>query len=774
MRFADASGANAHSAARMHIVVRGTVQGVGFRPFVYRRAIQLGLTGWVGNASDGVIMEVEGTRAHICDLVDSLHDAPPANAVVVAVEARELTILGDTSFAIRASQMNAGTTALVADLATCADCLSELFDARDRRAGYPFINCTQCGPRYSIIEDLPYDRERTSMRGFQMCRACVSEYRDPRSRRFHAEPNACPECGPRVALWDAAGATSYRDHDAILAAAAALRSGKIVSVKGIGGFHLMVDARNEAAVARLRQRKRRDAKPFAVMFPVLADIEQACRVSELERDLLISPARPIMLLRGVGGSLAAAVAPGNPWIGALLPYAPIQHLLLRELAFPLVATSGNVADEPIVTDERDALRRLHGIADCHLVHDRPIVRAIDDSVLRVVCGRELMLRRARGYAPAPIAIEGAAAGVLALGGHLKATVAVTSTNAAVLSQHIGDLQTDDARTAHTRVCADLMHLHATRASVIVRDLHPDYASSCTAEAFGAPVVGVQHHLAHVAACMAEHGVTPPLLGVAWDGAGYGADGTVWGGEFLAVSETGWRRVAHLAPFRLPGGDAAAREPRRAAMGLLYAAFGDATFDMTWLAPVAAFTRNEAAVLRAMLDRGINAPFASSVGRLFDAFAALCGVRQHASYEGQAAAELEWSAAGSAQARSYPFVLRDPVDGGEAMILDWRCALDAVLEDLAARTPISDISAALHSGLAEGIVAVAQRLGERRVILTGGCFQNARLTEAAVGALRAAGFEAIWHRRVPPNDGGIALGQAAWVAWRGWTEPTRCV
>jgi hydrogenase maturation protein HypF len=449
----------------------------------------------------------------------------------------------------------------------------------------------------------------------------------------------------------------------------------------------------------------------------------------------------------------------------MLPYAPLHHLLLRELGFPIVATSGNLSDEPIATDETEALIRLKGIADLFLVHNRPIVRPIDDSVARIVCGRDQLLRRARGYAPAPIQMDGLASGILALGGHLKTTVAVTLEDAVLLSQHLGDLETVAAREAHGRAVDDILKLRGLAPRLVVRDLHPDYATSRMADEMGLPVAGVQHHLAHVAACMAEHGIAPPVLGVAWDGTGYGTDGTIWGGEFLLVTEKGWRRVAHLRGFCLPGGELAVREPRRAAIGLLYEAFGDDAFAMEELAPIAEFSPAERKVLQTMLRNDVNAPRTSSIGRLFDGFAALCGLRQSTSYEGQTAAEFEWAADGIAAERPYEFPLIPGSAKDSPWILDWKPALDGMLSDRLRGVPTGAVSAAFHDGLAAALVAVARQIGEPRVILTGGCFQNARLTETAVAALRAAGHEPIWHRRVPPNDGGIALGQAVWAAWR---------
>jgi hydrogenase maturation protein HypF len=757
---------------RLHILVRGAVQGVGFRPFIHRQATALGLAGWVINTSEGVVAEAEGDPEQIDALVQEIREDPPANATVDAVETRAVAPRWDNGFEIRASDATGACTAQVLpDFATCADCLAELFDPSDRRYRYPFINCTHCGPRYSIIEDIPYDRARTSMRRFAMCPACRAEYDNPVDRRFHAEPNACADCGPRIALWNASRSTLCHDDDALIAAAAALRAGSIVAVKGIGGFHLVVDARDEAAVRRLRARKRREEKPFAVMFPSLADVAASCSVTPAEEALLTAPARPIVLLRRTGGPIAAAVAPGNPWLGALLPYSPLHHLLMRELGFPVVATSGNLTDEPIVSDEQEALERLGGIADLFIVHDRPIVRPVEDSVARVVCGRELLLRRARGYAPALIMLKGGRSGILAFGGHLKSTVALTHAGGTVLSQHIGNLETIEAQAAHSRAAEDLVQLHMEQPVLAVRDLHPDYASTHAAESSGLPVLAVQHHLAHVAACMAEHGLDPPALGVAWDGTGYGPDGTIWGGEFLLIAAGGWSRFAKLRPFRLPGGDKAIREPRRAALGLLYDAYGERAFEMSELAPIAAFGRTELGVIRQMLVRGVNAPVTSSAGRLFDAFAALTGLRQKCAYEGQAAIELEGAAGDCAAGRRYRLPIRQ---GDDAMlVVDWEPALAEALADLRTGVQSAQISQAFHDGLAMAIVGVAVRAGQQTVVLTGGCFQNARLTESTVAALRAAGLNPVWHRRVPPNDGGLALGQAAWAAWMERSGEAKC-
>jgi len=744
------------------IRVRGAVQGVGFRPFVHRQATALGLSGWVTNTPDGVTIEASGTQADIDSLIDAIAHAPPPNAQVAGIEIDEIAAAAQTGFAIRASQIAGVASAeILPDIATCDACLAELFDPANRRHLYPFVNCTHCGPRYSIVEAIPYDRARTSMRRFPLCPACQAEYDDPADRRFHAEANACPVCGPSLTLWDGEGRTLARFHGALLATVTALCQGRIVAVKGIGGFHLMCDAGNEASVQRLRQRKHRPDRPLAVMFPSLAALEVECPVSPLECDLLCGPAHPIVLLRRLGDAVAPSVAPGNPWLGAMLPYAPLHHLLLSEFGRPLVATSGNVSDETIVTDEADALRRLGGIAELFLVHDRPIVRPLDDSVVRVVAGRELVLRRARGLAPLAVPVAGVAAGILAVGGHLKTTIAVTRAGSVVLGPHIGDLETLAARDAHRRAIDDSTSLMGGAIERVAHDMHPDYPSTGEARALDRPMIAVQHHLAHVVACMADNGIEPPVLGVAWDGTGFGADGTIWGGEFIVVEPESWRRVAHLRTFPLPGGEAVAREPRRAALGLLYASFGADALEMTDLPAVSSFTAAERRVLGGMLERGVNCPGTSSAGRFFDAVAALCGLRQRASYEGQAAAELEWAADGATAHRAYEFPVAEGEEGES--IVDWRPALASILEDVRAGIAPGAISAALHAGLAAAIVVVARRIGIPRVALTGGCFQNARLTETSIGALRAAGFEPIWHRRVPPNDGGIALGQAVWVS-----------
>jgi hydrogenase maturation protein HypF len=683
-------------------------------------------------------------------------DKPP-RAAIHSLESAFLTPRGDSAFVIQPSHMDGARTAvMLPDLATCPDCLQEIFDPHNRRYLYPFTNCTNCGPRFSIIEALPYDRPNTTMRHFTMCPQCQAEYHDPHNRRFHAQPNACPQCGPQLTLWDGNGAPLAVQQVALRAAAEAIRHGAIVAVKGLGGFHLMVDAGNVAAVQQLRQRKQREEKPFALMYPTLAAVQEHCHVSAVEARLLLSPASPIVLLRRKSSLPPAAIAPGNPSLGVMLPYTPLHHLLLQELGFAIVVTSGNRASEPLCIDADEALVRLAGIADLFLVHDRPIARPVDDSLSRVILGTEQLLRRARGYAPLPIRVPQATLPVvLAVGGHLKNTIALSMGEDILVSQHLGDLETAPALAAFQTALQHLPRLYDTTPTIVACDAHPDYLSTQNAAALGVPQTRVQHHYAHVLACMADNELEAPVLGVAWDGSGYGLDGTIWGGEFFHITATACRRVAHFRPFRLPGGEQAVKEPRRAALGLLHAVFGAALFSRPELAPLQAFSTEELRIIRTMLQRGLNAPLTSSAGRLFDAVASIIGLRQRATFEGQAAMELEFALDGLETDAVYP--LQIDAEGAPAM-LDWAPLVQAIVADWQGQVGVQHMAAAFHNTLAEVIVAVAQRLGEPRVVLTGGCFQNRYLTERAVRRLRAAGFRPYWHQRVPPNDGGLALGQ----------------
>ena len=747
---------------RLRVAIRGAVQGVGFRPFVYRLATEMGLPGWVSNSTQGVFVEVEGAPEALQTFLLRLQKERPPRSSIQSLEPSFLAPAGFSAFEIRPSDGTGPRTALVLpDIATCEDCLAEIFDPADRRYLYPFTNCTNCGPRYSIIQALPYDRPNTTMARFSMCDACRTEYEDPHDRRFHAQPNACPSCGPHVELWDSSGRTLSTHHPALEAVAEAIRQGRIVAVKGVGGFHLVVHAGDDHAVLRLRARKHREEKPLAIMAPCIEWIKANCEVSLLEDRLLCSPESPIVLLKRRKGcypdevTVAPSVAPGNPELGVMLPYSPLHRILLRELTIPVVATSGNLSDEPICTDERDALARLGEIADLFLVHNRPIARHVDDSVARVLLGRELLLRRARGYAPLPMHMTRPLPPLLAVGGHLKNAVAVAHNTEVFVSQHIGDLETPQAFEAFRHVSEDLLRLYELKPTAIACDAHPDYLSTRYAVGAGLPVIHVQHHYAHVLSCMGENSIEAPVLGVSWDGTGYGLDQTIWGGEFLRITDSGFQRVAHLRQFRLPGGEHAIKEPRRTAIGVLYEMFGEAFATRDDLVPVRAFERRDRKLLATALAGRINAPVTSSAGRLFDAVAALLGLRLRTQFEGQAAMELEWAIRGTATDESYPFRI-EPQDG--ILVIDWRSVIDALLADITNGTILEVMAARFHNALTEMIVAVAERVGERTIALSGGCFQNRYLTERTVHRLTQAGYTPYWHQRVPPNDGGIALGQ----------------
>ncbi|HKM57099.1 MAG TPA: carbamoyltransferase HypF [Chthoniobacterales bacterium] len=751
---------------RAKVAVRGVVQGVGFRPFVYRLAAQLNLFGWVLNSSQGVFIEVEGTREELQSFLVRLEREKPARAAIQSLEFSFLEPVGYHRFEIRYSESTGQKSVLILpDVAVCDDCLREMFDPMNRRYRYPFINCTNCGPRFSIIESLPYDRPNTSMKRFSMCRACRREYQDPGDRRFHAQPNACPDCGPRLQLWDADGIGLAYGEEALLRTVELVRKGNIVALKGIGGFQLIVDARDGSAIQRLRDRKCREQKPFALMYPSLDHARQDCAISDLEARLLSAPEAPIVLLsRKPGNSvLAPQIAPFSSNLGVMIPYSPLHHLLLRDLGIPVVATSANLSDEPICIDEYEGLKRLHGIADCFLIHDRPIVRHVDDSVARVVSGREMILRRARGYAPLPIHVNNALPCVLAVGAHLKNCVALSVGHEIFISQHIGDLETSAAFSAFRRTIEDLPRLYEAQPSAIACDMHPEYLSTKHAARARSHVHKIQHHYAHVLACMAENELRDTVLGIAWDGTGYGTDGTIWGGEFLLSDETSYRRVAHFRQFRLPGSNAAVKEPRRTALGVLYEIWGDSVLVDRRLRPVAAFTGSELVIIRRMLSKGLNAPVTSSAGRLFDAVASILGLRQRTTFEGQAAMQLEYALEPGVD-EFYSFEISEQT----TQIVDWAPMIAEILIDLQKGQTCGQISAKFHNTLAEIIVAVARRLGEQRVVLTGGCFQNRYLVERSVDRLREAGFKPYWHQRIPPNDGGIALGQVIAAAARGVT------
>ena len=754
------------SIARKRLSIRGVVQGVGFRPFVWRRASSLSLVGWVENDSTGVTVEVQGPADRIEAFLDGFAAAAPPLAVVEQMDVADVPVdaAAPLRFMILESIDRPGaTTSLPADIATCSDCLAEIRDPRNRRFRYPFTNCTNCGPRFTVITGLPYDRQRTTMRGFAMCSRCAAEYADPGDRRFHAQPNACPACGPKVWLTGCDGNRMTEGDAAVVAVKQLLRDGSVVAIKGLGGFHLVCDATSDMAVGVLRSRKQRGGKPLAVMVEDLAAARAFARVDEQERRLLESRERPIVLVRkrSADAGLSADVSPGNDFVGIMLPYTPLHHLLCEGMP-PLVMTSGNLSEEPIVHENEKALTTLGPLVDAFLMHDRPIHVACDDSVMRCAAGTAMPIRRSRGYSPMPIGLGAPGPAVLAVGGELKAAVCLAHADQAIMSQHIGDMGNLETLESLDHTAAHLLRLFDVTPAIVAADLHPGYLSTgwarrCAVER-GIDLVQVQHHEAHVASLLAEHGrPLDGVIGVCFDGTGYGRDGTIWGGEFFAVSEGVLRRAAHVATFPLPGGDASIRHPWRTALAVLQAA------GHPWdprLAPVQAAAETERRVVGQQVSKNLNCVATSSMGRLFDAVAALAGVKQSITYEAEAAMHLEAlasEAAGDVGGYAWAF------DDGEPMRVGWQPVVRAVAADVLTGQGPTTISARFHAAVARMIAEVCIRLraqgaGET-VGLTGGVFQNAWLTQRAIDELHRQGFEVLVHQRVPANDGGLALGQA---------------
>jgi hydrogenase maturation protein HypF len=758
--------------SRLRIEIEGIVQGVGFRPFVFRLAARHGITGSVRNISGCVQLEAQGMQGDLTDFLRAIENEAPPLASITAIRQTEISPRPEKRFLIRPSAPGEHAVHIAPDGSVCADCLEELFAPGDRRYRYPFINCTNCGPRYSIITGIPYDRPFTTMASFAMCSDCRAEYDKPESRRFHAQPNSCPECGPRLRLVGRDGRELAGD--AITNAVSLLKGGKILAVKGTGGFHLAVDARNEEAVCTLRRRKQRDEKPFAVMVPDLAASSCHVRSSNLERRLLDGQERPIVVIPRLSGStISPEVAPANGYFGIMLPATPIQHLLLHDTATPLVMTSGNLSDEPIVHRDHEALARLAGIADFFLIHDREIHTFSDDSVIRVFQGNPLFMRRSRGYAPRPVFLPSPQKSVMAVGGELKNAICLTAGNRGYMSQHFGDLKNAATRNLLEETAAHLMNILGITPEVIGHDLHPDYLSTAFAENFAdIPRVAIQHHHAHMAACMAENRLDGDVIGVIYDGAGYGLDAHIWGGEFLLGNYRTFRRSGHFRYVPLPGGDAVVRETWRMAISYLYDSFGEDLFAH----PLAALTPiggKERKLLLAMLKRGINSPLSSSCGRLFDAVAALIGLRSTSSYEGQAAIELEAAAEGSEPAGLYPFEVSPGIG---TFTVDFRLMISAILRDVAAGQLPSVMARRFNDTLAaataEACRLIGRESGVTQVVLSGGVFQNKLLTEKAYELLVKEGFQVFTHRLVPPNDGGLALGQAVIAGQQVYGSPDR--
>ncbi|MDD5284450.1 MAG: carbamoyltransferase HypF [Desulfuromonadaceae bacterium] len=778
--------------------IQGIVQGVGFRPFVYRLAHELGLTGWVRNTPAGVLLEIQGPENLLTAFDDAVQNSLPPLAVITSHTSRDIPTIEEDSFRILPSAEGEADIQIAPDSAICSDCLRELFDPTDRRFRYPFITCTNCGPRYSIITGTPYDRPKTTMADFPLCPECLREYNDPLDRRFHAQPIACHSCGPQVRLVKSPSPTLPllgREHcsstqrgevgrgeDAINQAISLLQQGSILAIKGIGGYHLAVDACNHDAVRQLRLRKKRDEKPFAVMAQSLEEARKLALMNEMEERLICSPETPIVIVRKRSGSpVSSLVAPDNGWVGVMLPYAPLHHLLFmgteKVLDFPLqpstlnlqpsftalVMTSGNISDEPVAFEDRDALNRLSGIADYFLIHDRPIHIRSDDSVMRVFQGRPLFYRRARGYAPRAVKLPFQVEPLLAVGAELKNAVCIAKGDRAFLSQHIGDLQNISSYDSFCHTIEHLSCILEIRPSIIAADLHPDYLSSRFAEDSGRPFIKVQHHHAHLASCMAENGLDGDVIGVIFDGTGYGSDGTIWGGEFLVGGYDGYCRAAHFRETPLPGGDAAVREPWRMAMSYLHQAYGDAAFRLDH--PVARqLPAEEQGIFTTMLCRGLNSPMTSSCGRLFDAVAALLNLRHKVSYDGQAAIELEALAetVEDVVAVSYRYTILFHDEGPAE--LDFSPMFREILADMNAGIPITIIALRFHTTIASATTDICLNIsgssGLDRIILSGGVFQNRLLTELVYTALVKRGLQVFTHRLVPPNDGGIALGQTA--------------
>ena len=768
---------SASGRSRIRIRVEGIVQGVGFRPYVHGLATALQLDGYVGNDLGGVVIEAEGAAAAVEQFVTRLPIEAPPMAVIERVETRALRARGGGGFSIAHSDASGPRAVPVSpDAATCADCVRELRDPDDRRYRYPLINCTNCGPRYTIVRDVPYDRPATTMAGFVMCVDCRREYEDPSDRRFHAQPVCCPACGPRLALSVVPADAPGRDpvdaapgpppalaRDPVGAAAALLRTGRVLAIKGLGGYHLAAAATDAGAVARLRARKQREDRPFAVMVADLGTARELCEVTDEEAALLAGPAAPIVLLRRRGADrLAPAVAPRNRELGLLLPYTPLHHLLAEAVAEPFVLTSGNVSDEPIAYADDDARSRLAGIADAFLTHDRPIHMRVDDSVVRVVARRPAPVRRSRGYAPRPLRLAWEChAHVLGCGAELKNTVCLAKGHHAFVSHHIGDLENYETFRSFTEAIAHLSRLFDVNPRVVAHDLHPEYlATKHALELEDVELIGVQHHHAHIAACLADNGTAGPVIGVAFDGTGYGTDGTIWGGEILVADLERFERAGHLEAVPLPGGAAAIREPWRMAASHLQRAYGAVPDDLA----VTARHRDRWDRVLAVAAAGVNAPLTSSAGRLFDAVSALVGIRDTARYEGQAAIELE-QAADPGERHGY----RAGITDGTPFVIAAGDLVRAVVDDLRAGVAAAVISARFHHGMASATVAACERArattGLTTVALSGGVFQNVLLTRLVGAGLDAAGFTVLTHHRVPANDGGISLGQVTVAAAR---------
>ncbi|MBN1634552.1 MAG: carbamoyltransferase HypF [Ignavibacteria bacterium] len=759
------------SLKKYKIHITGAVQGVGFRPFIYNLANSLNIKGTVLNSTKGVIIEAFEDDAVIKNFIIKIKtDKPPISFIKKIKISSESTDFIPDKFEIIHSDSEGNPSAyILPDIAVCKDCLEEIFNPSDRRYLYPFTNCTNCGPRYTIIEKLPYDRQNTTMKKFIMCDECKNEYENPSDRRFHAQPNACPVCGPKVTLWTKSGKEISAGKEALIIASEKILNGNVVAVKGLGGFHLFANALDDDAVELIRERKNREEKPFAMMFKDLKMVEKYCLAGEPELKSLTSVSAPIVLLKkksaaGISDKING-INSGNPFYGVLLPYTPLHHILMNYLNVPVIATSGNISDEPICIDEYEALERLQNIADYFLVHNRPILRYVDDSIVKFVMNEEMLLRRSRGYAPLPLITEiNSAADMLSAGAHLKNTFAVKKKEEIFISQHIGDLDNLQSVNAFAKTIDDLLRIYKVKPVKISCDMHPDYESAKYAEQYRKDNVAlnkVQHHVAHIFSCKVENNIELPFLGVAWDGTGYGTDGNIWGSEFFTVDEIGIKRIAHLKYFRLPGGEEAIKKVYRIASSLLFESGDFDELKNIFNVTVKNSLSNEFELIKNMLARNINSPLTSSMGRLFDAVSALLNIKTESRFEGQAAMELEFAIGGISTEKYYGFVIAEE---NEKYIVNWIPLIKAILLDLKKQISVPEISAKFHNTLTEIILDISKRTGLKKVALSGGCFQNSYLLERTIKKLRVHSFEPCWQKKIPVNDGGISLGQIAFTEY----------
>jgi hydrogenase maturation protein HypF len=748
---------------RENIIIKGIVQGVGFRPFIHKLVQNYNLSGWVLNSNQGVEMDVEGKTEELNNFISDIKDKLPPLARIENIEVNQLPLMGYKGFSIKKSitKEENGFVLVSPDISICEDCLQELFDPRNQRFRYPFINCTNCGPRFTIIKDIPYDRGKTTMRVFEMCPQCQSEYENIEDRRYHAQPNACADCGPQVSLYQNKRKLEFVDP--IEKAVKLLKEGKIGAIKGLGGFHLACDATNNKAVAKLRRLKNREAKPFAIMSFNLEKIKQYCKLGKKEEEWLINRARPIVILKKKEDSLISSLtAPRNNYLGVMLPYTPLHYLLLKDNFTALIMTSGNIADQPIIGDNQEALEKLDRIADFFLLYNRDIFNRCDDSVLKIINGDNMFFRRSRGYVPYPIILDFELKEVLALGGELKNTISFSKENYVFLSQYLGDLKSVETLNFLKKSITSLKKMFRINPEIIACDLHPDYLSTQYAEEIGAKkglkVVKVQHHHAHIASCMAENNIKEKVIGVAYDGTGYGDDGNIWGGEFLLCDLKEYIRVGHLKYYPLPGGDKAIMEPWRMAYSYLYSIYGprakkiDIDFNRR-------MDYDRLSIIEKMIDKNINSPFTSSCGRLFDAASSLIGIRDEISYEGQAAMELESFCASGIKERYNFYICKE----GDEFIIDPQGIFIDIIKDLKEGIDKKVMAAKFHNTVAEFTLnlcgKIRENTGINKIALSGGVFQNRYLTEKIIFLLEKDDFQVYTQRKVPPNDGGISLGQA---------------